>query len=132
MKKAFNFRSWPLDKTARLKKLWWEGKGPAECYRLLKVSSPRAVYQKVIREGFKRKPSASELLVNLDPVSHETGNSITLENCTNDQCRWGYGLPAADMVLCGRPTVRGPWCAKHREIAYHPYKQAKGRPYDEL
>lgn len=57
------------------------------------------------------------------PVSRETGEMVTMRNCTSRECRWGYGLPRADMVLCGREAVqRGPWCEEHRAAVYLPLK----------
>lgn len=118
---AFVFRSWPADQTQRLKELWWDGKTPAEIFRILGAASARAVYDKAVREGFVRDPR----LVKAKPeellpiVSRETNELVTLRNCTSRQCRWGYGPPDADMILCGRETVmRGPWCAGHRAMTY--------------
>lgn len=36
-------------------------------------------------------------------------------------CRWPIGDPkAAGFALCGRPAVRGAYCAPHGQIAYRP------------
>lgn len=36
-------------------------------------------------------------------------------------CRWPYGHPGApDFALCGRPAVRGVYCAAHAPLAYQP------------
>lgn len=37
------------------------------------------------------------------------------------QCRWPMGDPLADgFCLCGRPAVRGAYCAPHAAVAYTP------------
>lgn len=62
----------------------------------------------------------------LKPVSRETGEAVTLRNCKGNECRWGYGPPHADMVLCGRKTVqRTPWCEEHGVMAYNPKPLAR-------
>lgn len=119
----FVFRTWPHDQTERLKELWWQGKSPADCCRILGSSSPRATYDKAMREGFVRdprklKPDPAKLL----PVSRETGELVTMRNCTSKECRWPYDLPSADMVMCGRAADHGPYCEGHRAMAYLPNK----------
>ncbi len=34
------------------------------------------------------------------------------------QCRWPYGDPGDTFVLCGRPVVRGAYCAGHAAVGY--------------
>lgn len=121
MNTRFIFRTWPHDKTERLKELWWQGKTPAQCCALLNATSPRAVVEKAQREGFVRDPriipaDAATLL----PVSRETGELVTMRNCTANECRWGYGPPAANMPMCGRPVARRgiAWCEAHQRAAY--------------
>ena len=37
------------------------------------------------------------------------------------QCRWPMGDPLADgFCLCGRPAIRGAYCAPHAGLAYRP------------
>lgn len=34
------------------------------------------------------------------------------------QCRWPYDDPGETFILCGRPVVRGSYCARHAAIGY--------------
>jgi GcrA cell cycle regulator len=48
----------------------------------------------------------------------ETGLA-TMASVRRSQCRWPMGEPLADdFCLCGRPAVRGAYCAPHGAVAY--------------
>lgn len=119
MTRAFVFRTWSRDQLGRLKELWRDGKSADECCGILRASSPGAVREKAKREGFKRDPALQgRKPIELPPQARGDGSPVTIENCATRECRWPYGLPAMDMVLCGRPVEKAPWCKEHRAAAY--------------
>ena len=115
------FRQWPHDQTYRLRELWWDGKSPKECARILGAASPRAVKDKVDREGFIRNPAIKKVAKGelAQPVRRENGDFITMENVRQHECRWMFAeQPTADAPLCGRPAFGSSWCAGHRIRCY--------------
>lgn len=58
----------------------------------------------------------------LVPVRRANGKPVTIRNFKETECRWPYGGPAADMLMCGRAVECAPYCKEHRAIAYHPMK----------
>jgi hypothetical protein len=117
----FVYRQWPHDQTTRLKQLWWVGKSAAECCRILGATSPRAVKEKVDREGFTRDPSIKEVARGdlVQPLHRANGELITMETVRENECRWMFAVePTWDAPLCGRPTVGGSWCAGHRLLCF--------------
>lgn len=58
----------------------------------------------------------------LIPVRRADGMPVTIRNFKDGECRWPYGAPGGDMLMCGRPTVCAPYCAEHRKAAYQPSK----------
>lgn len=122
MRQAIVYRSWPHNETLRLKELWWSGKSAEECAIILRISSPRAVRDKVKYEGFLRDPHLSQFSSRFKtgenhPQARADGNYVTVRNCAPKECRWPYGEVGADMVMCGRPVSHEPYCKMHHEIA---------------
>lgn len=60
-------------------------------------------------------PAARELRA-LAPARPFRGPDIV--SVRKGQCRWPYGDPGKDLVLCGRPVVRGAFCAGHAAVGY--------------
>lgn len=54
----------------------------------------------------------------LIPLRRADGKPVTIRNFKNSECRWPYGGPAADMLMCGRPVEAAPYCKEHRAAAY--------------
>lgn len=50
------------------------------------------------------------------PERPSTGPDIV--TVRRGQCRWPYGDPGEDFVLCGRPVVRGAFCDGHAAVGY--------------
>lgn len=50
------------------------------------------------------------------PVRPDDGPDIVSVGA--GQCRWPYGDPGSDLVLCGRRVARGAYCAGHAALAY--------------
>ena len=138
--------AWTQDRIERLKILWREGK-TAEyiAHELAHGISRSAVLGKVYRMGLSAgraaapptmKPRPARALTSRAPTlpapspqegpaddcpePPETGRASLLTVRRHD-CRWPLGDPGSrSFSLCGRPAVRGAYCAPHAQIAYRP------------
>ena len=72
------------------------------------------------------KPNGGEVeIVPDEPEIVDIAPDTSLFACTfgelgSDMCRWPLGEPSADMQYCAAITSGGPWCRRHRRIAYKP------------
>lgn len=68
--------------------------------------------------GLERPPETPEVreLRAHAPARPSKGPDIV--SVRSGQCRWPYGDPGKDLILCGRPVVRGAFCAGHAAVAY--------------
>lgn len=115
--------AWTEDRINQLKGLWPEGRSAETIARELGGGLTRdAVLGKVARLGLSRHSSGarpgsqprdrSGLQLPLDGMA-------TILSVNRLQCRWPYGEPGTvDFSLCGRPPVRGAFCAAHSALAY--------------
>lgn len=63
----------------------------------------------------KTKPMMPVPLDKLHPQRRKGGGFVTMENCARQECRWPYGEPGAEMMMCGRAITPGkPYCADHQ------------------
>lgn len=135
--------SWTDDRTQTLIDLWRVGRSAAEIARALTGVSRNAVLGKLYRLGLSRpRPAAKpgdrrpapvppSAVRTRRPPSRTTPQpvpsgepEIGLTDITGvgrHACRWPIGEPAsARFALCGRPAVRGAYCATHGARAYRP------------
>ncbi len=141
---------WTYDRVETLSKLWREGLSASQIARNLGCGVTRnAVIGKIHRLGLTgrvatRVPGAGRpdqrrerrgrlprkaaavrvpgppLAATADLGLPEAGHATVL-SVRRAQCRWPIGEPLADdFRLCGRPAVRGAYCAPHGAIAYRP------------
>lgn len=54
----------------------------------------------------------------LEPMRRADGKPVTIRNFKESECRWPYGGPSADMLMCGRHAKHAPYCAEHSAVAY--------------
>ena len=148
--------SWTDERVQTLARLWRDGLSASQIAAMLAVTR-NAVIGKVHRLGLsgRAKPSApgaprksgrqrsrrtARRQLRIPPAlslsACGTGpapsdGTATVVSIRHGQCRWPLGEPgAADFALCGRPAVRGAYCAAHAEIAYRPVSQRP--PHDHL
>ena len=137
--------SWTDERVDTLTRLWRDGLSASQIARSLGGVSRNAVIGKVHRLGLsgrarpapgtrgakpkdERRPrparvapaagagpsTAPEVLARLP-----TTGLASVVSVRRGQCRWPLGDPFADdFRLCGRPTVRGAYCAPHGAVAY--------------
>lgn len=68
----------------------------------------------------KKKPAPSLRqfhMEDLPPLRCLDGHPTTIRFIKEGQCRWPYGNPRADMVMCGREIEHGAYCAEHHQMA---------------
>ena len=140
--------TWTDDRVEVLSKLWRDGLSASQIARDLGHGITRnAVIGKVHRLGLTgraaphvpgagRADQRRERRVRLPPrtqpvralspslaVAPERGLPATglasVASVRRGQCRWPLGEPGSDdFCLCGRPAVRGAYCAPHGALAY--------------
>lgn len=69
------------------------------------------------RNAHKKAPQHPDAC-NMTPVKRPSGEHVTLSNCAPKECRWPYELRHGDLVLCGRPMEKWPYCKWHRDACY--------------
>ncbi len=141
---------WTDDRVDLLTRLWTAGRSAAEIARTLACGVSRnAVIGKVYRLGLSgrgikagrrparplpparrrrvksrppmRGPRVRPLQVSPSAALEPGDGQATVLTVGRHACRWPYGDPLADdFALCGRPAVRGAYCAAHAERAYGP------------
>lgn len=137
--------SWTEDRIETLTKLWRDGQSASAIARALGGTTRNAVIGKVHRLGLSgravpARPGASRpgapkperriprsRLAPVRPAplvvvedAPQWGLSDTASIGAH-ACRWPIGDPKAPgFALCGRPAVRGAYCAPHGQIAYRP------------
>lgn len=72
-------------------------------------------FQQGSRTAHKKQPIHPSM-IELKPIKRADGSAVTIRNCAAHECRWPYGLPDPDMMLCGRQIEKGPYCAVHRAL----------------
>ncbi len=137
--------SWTEDRVKTLSELWREGLSAAEIARRLGGVTRNAVIGKVYRLGLsgraapsrpstpRREPKrvAMRGRMRAPPPRHMAQSPVlpapdlagmaTVVSIGPRACRWPIGDPLQPgFMLCGRPGMRGPYCACHGEIAYRP------------
>lgn len=137
MNSPTSFKSWPAEKTARLKQLYYDGMACEAIAFVLDVISARAVREKVTREGFQRRPGfvvrpAKTQFIPMNEVVEvehwpdepqeavrANGAPVTLANVDDKECRWMEGQPSFDTHVCGNKTESGSsWCPYHHRRVY--------------
>lgn len=119
---------WTEERVRRLVDLWRAGYSGSQIADALGGTTRTAVVSKVsrIRDQYqleRREDVHTQRIelppAGLPPLHREDGSPITMENVTEDACRWPYGDPGTDeFCLCGRKRAPGsPYCAYHRQIA---------------
>lgn len=71
-------------------------------------------------KGYKKQPRrcVTDTDGSLEPLRDDRGRATTQRTVQRKQCRWPYGNPAADVVMCGRPIVTALYCAEHHRAAF--------------
>ncbi|WP_068877293.1 MULTISPECIES: GcrA family cell cycle regulator [unclassified Phenylobacterium] len=145
--------TWTDDRVETLSKLWKDGASASQIARDLGAGITRnAVIGKIHRLGLSgrtgarlpgagradqrrerrarlpsRPPSCKALpsLVAASPgLPLPQSGLATVVTVRFGQCRWPIGEPLADdFCLCGRPAVRGAYCAPHGSVAYRPVER---------
>jgi GcrA cell cycle regulator len=137
---------WTPQRVERLTRLWSEGASASEIARVLGEGATRnAVIGKIHRLGLAGRPEPSRpgrrasvvepppqprrrrRLPRPLPPSVAPNEPPPEQGCATilsvgrHACRWPIGDPLAEgFTLCGRPAVRGAYCAPHAAIAYQP------------
>lgn len=134
--------AWTDERIATLTRLWREGVSASTIARQLGGTTRNAVIGKVHRLGLSGHPTPPRCrrprartprpeprlprprplraleVAAAEPPMVGTADIVTVGRRA---CRWPIGEPkAADFALCGRPAVRGAYCAAHGAIAYRP------------
>jgi len=137
--------TWTEDRVERLRRLWNEGRTADQVARELadgitrsavlgklyrlglsarravppvkpKTERPRAPASTQMRPDVRPRPAGPPILDRVEDVGR-----ATLLTLGRTDCRWPLGDPRSPAFsLCGRPAVRGAYCASHAEIAYRP------------
>ena len=135
--------SWTDARIEVLTRLWREGQSASAIARELGGTTRNAVIGKVHRLGLSgraaparpatrrpRRPKAGHPAVRVGrapvlrpwPVLVEPApleGTADMVSVGAHDCRWPIGDPKAqDFALCGRPAVRGAYCAAHGALAY--------------
>jgi hypothetical protein len=57
------------------------------------------------------------------------GTEPSLREADLSGCRWieGEPVPLRQGMFCCKPTIRGPWCARHRGIVWRSAERARQR-----
>ena len=136
--------TWTDDRVDLLCRLWRDGKSASEVARALGGVTRNAVIGKVHRLGLagRSRPSAPGVArartrepaprrlprprracpasTLVAPPLPEAGLASVV-SIRRGQCRWPIGEPEQPgFSLCGRPAVRGAYCAGHAAMAYRP------------
>ncbi|MFZ5721581.1 MAG: GcrA family cell cycle regulator [Pseudomonadota bacterium] len=136
---------WTDDRIEILTKLWRDGRSASAIARELGGVTRNAVIGKAHRLGLggratparpgtrrprapkaerpaarsRRIPVAKPWPVVVEPVP--LAGTSDVASIGPHMCRWPIGDPKAErFALCGRPAVRGAYCAPHGAIAYRP------------
>ena len=138
--------SWTPEKEEKLKDLWKKGHTASQIANLLGDTTRNAVIGKahrlnlearatskksvqkgniennnkdVKRQKLSRKQKFKSLLLD---KNFEPENPKTLEELTDETCRWPIGHPyEKDFYFCGRkPLEKFPYCKLHILYAFHP------------
>lgn len=134
--------TWTDDRVAVLTKLWRDGLSASVIARELGGISRNAVLGKVHRLGLtaratwapgkaRRPPATKARLRRRHAPTRRPWPAITepapvdgladVVSVGRRDCRWPIGDPLAPgFSLCGRPAVRGAYCAAHGALAYRP------------
>lgn len=135
--------SWTNDRTQTLIDLWRVGRSAAEIARALTGVSRNAVLGKLYRLGLSRpRPAAkpgdrrpakappptsrprrppSRAAPPMVPPGEPEIGLTDMAGVGRHACRWPLGEPTSEsFALCGRPAVRGAYCAAHGARAYRP------------
>jgi GcrA cell cycle regulator len=130
-KQTVRFKFWSDERTAMLRRMWWDGASMSDCMNVLGASR-HSVSGKIEREKFARNPDLARTKPppNLNPVPKKMlapapfplkrdGAPITIGNVKDGECKWILiEEPRADAPMCGHPAVSGkPWCPYHLERA---------------
>lgn len=134
---------WTDERVEVLTRLWRDGRSAAAIARVLGGFTRNAVIGKIHRLGLggratparpggrrtlrskperpaprtARAPRLRPWPVVIEPVP--LAGTADIASVGAHQCRWPIGDPkAAAFALCGRPAVRGAYCAPHGALAY--------------
>jgi GcrA cell cycle regulator len=137
--------TWTDDRIEILTKLWRDGRSASAIAHELGGVTRNAVIGKVHRLGLsgratparpgsrrarapkakrpvarvRRMPAATPWPVEVEPVPLAGMSDVV--SIGPRMCRWPIGDPKGEgFALCGRPAVRGAYCAPHGAIAYRP------------
>jgi GcrA cell cycle regulator len=138
--------TWTDARVDILTRLWRDGLSASQIARHLGGVTRNAVIGKVYRLGLsgraapaapgaRRPKPKAERRLRLDrpaaPCPPRSGppaaglesapstGTASVVSVRRGQCRWPLGDPLADdFCLCGRPAVRGAYCAPHGAVAY--------------
>lgn len=74
----------------------------------------------------KPKQATNNTDGDLRPRFRADGKPVTMRNCHQGECRWPYGVPRPDMLLCGRPAEKS-FCEAHEALAFKSLKARQKR-----
>jgi len=140
--------TWTDDRVETLARLWKDGRSASQIARDLGGVTRNAVIGKVHRMGLtgraaphvpgagrpdqrrerkgriSRRPLPSPLAIagaTLFAAPLPDAGLASVVSVRRGQCRWPIGEPQDEgFCLCGRPAVRGAYCAPHGAVAYRP------------
>ncbi len=124
--------SWTEEKVAKLKELWSKGHTASQIAEAF--NSPRTNDNKQIRRGpapTSRKAKFQSILLD---KNFEPENPKSLEELTDETCKWPIGHPNEEkFYFCGRkPEGDFPYCKLHVLYAFQPKNQKDDDLGDEI
>lgn len=143
---------WTDERVEQLKQMWTEGLSASQIARALGGVTRNAVIGKVHRLGLSGrasparvdrprirnvshrpaapKPVILEPVAVQDPITLETGESVTVANLSRNQCKWPIGDPSDSnsFRFCGHGARAGsPYCEAHSRMAFQPMQNRRDR-----
>ena len=86
------------------------------------IHAPAARRRRAVASTPAPRPNIVQQFVQAPQVDLEPLCGLaTVLTVTVHACRWPFGDPVSDhFALCGRPAVRGAYCAQHGAMAFRP------------
>lgn len=132
---------WTDERVATLKVMWGEGYSAAKiakavgegctrscvCGKVHRLKLPQRAKRgrhapkpakSVVKASVPPSPSFANVLATQLAMVTEAGHPVTLEDVTDQTCRWPLGDPVMpDFRFCGcKPMIGRPYCAVHAEL----------------
>ena len=108
--------SWTIVKVEKLKNLWSKGHTASQIAEMLGETTKRPA------QSMSRKSKFQSILLDKD---FESEKPTSLENLTDNTCKWPIGHPDEEnFYFCGRsPEGEFPYCKLHVLYAFQPKGQ---------